>query len=127
MKTINKVMTHNEIYQIAVSLLNNFTAIDSYLPAAVAFSIQKNKQMMLNIANEIEESRLSILQHYNASNSLDNIEIPTNLIEQANNELKALLSIEQELKIYTFKIEELDGVKFTPNQMDSILFMIDEE
>lgn len=127
MKTINKVMTHNEIYQIAVNLLNNFTAIDSYLPAAVAFSIQKNKQMMLNIANEIEESRLSILQHYNASNSLDNIEIPTNLIEQANNELKALLSIEQELKIYTFKIEELDGVKFTPNQMDSILFMIDEE
>ena len=128
MKTINKIMSHNEIYQIAVELLNNFTETNNiYLPAAVAFSIQKNKQLFLQIANEIEESRNNILNHYKVDENSREIKIDPNYIDQANNELKDLLNIEQEIKVYTFKIEELNGVKFTPNQMQSILFMIDEE
>lgn len=128
MKTINKIMSHNEIYQVAVELLNNFTDTSNiYLPAAVAFSIQKNKQLFLQIATEIEESRNSILNHYKIDGNQGEIQIDPNFINQANNELKDLLNIQQDIKIYTFKIEELNGVNFTPDQMQSILFMIDEE
>lgn len=127
MKTINKVMSHNEIYQIAVDLLNNFSDVDNYLPAAIAFSIQKNKQTILDLANDIESARMSILTHYNTNSSTENIQIPTELIDKVNSELTDLLNILQEVRIYTFKIEELNGVSFTPKQMQSILFMIDEE
>lgn len=127
MKTINKTMTHNEIYDIAVKLLNNFTDVDNiYLSAAAAFSIQKNKQNFLSVANEIEESRISVLNKYNIGGENEEIQIATENIENANKELKDLLSIESEMKIYTFAIEELDGIKFTPAQMEAILFMIQE-
>lgn len=127
MKTINKIMTHSEIYDIAVKLLNNFTDVDNiYLSAAAAFSIQKNKQNFLSVANEIEESRMSVLNKYNISGENEEIQIATENIENANKELKDLLSIESEMKIYTFAIEELDGIKFTPAQMEAILFMIQE-
>lgn len=128
MKTLNKVFSNSQIYDIAVKILNNFSNIeDVYLPAAVAFSIQKNKKMLVGLAEEIEQARISILSHYNTNDNDKEIKIAADKIEDANNELKALLDIRQELKIYTFKIEELDGVKFTSSQMDSILFMIDEE
>lgn len=127
MKTINKIMTHSEIYDIAVKLLNNFTDVDNiYLSAAAAFSIQKNKQNFLSVANEIEESRMSVLNKYNIGGENEEIQIATENIENANKELKDLLSIESEMKIYTFAIEELDGIKFTPAQMEAILFMIQE-
>ena len=127
MKTINKIMTHSEIYDIAVKLLNNFTDVDYiYLSAAAAFSIQKNKQNFLSVANEIEESRMSVLNKYNIGGENEEIQIATENIENANKELKDLLSIESEMKIYTFAIEELDGIKFTPTQMEAILFMIQE-
>ena len=127
MKTINKTMTHNEIYDIAVKLLNNFTDVDNiYLSAAAAFSIQKNKQNFLSVANEIEESRMSVLNKYNIGGENEEIQIATENIENANKELKDLLSIESEMKIYTFAIEELDGIKVTPTQMEAILFMIQE-
>jgi hypothetical protein len=127
MKTINKTMTHNEIYDIAVKLLNNFTDVDNiYLSAAAAFSIHKNKQNFLSVANEIEESRMSILNKYNIGGENEEIQIATENIENANKELKDLLSIESEMKIYTFAIEELDDIKFTPTQMEAILFMIQE-
>lgn len=127
MKTINKIMTHSEIYDIAVKLLNNFTDVDNiYLSAAAAFSIQKNKQNFLSVANEIEESRMSVLNKYNIGGENEEIQIATENIENANKELKDLLSIESEMKIYTFAIEELDGIKFTPTQMEAILFMIQE-
>lgn len=127
MKTINKIMTHSEIYDIAVKLLNNFTDVDNiYLSAAAAFSIQKNKQNFLSVANEIEASRMSVLNKYNIGGENEEIQIATENIENANKELKDLLSIESEMKIYTFAIEELDGIKFTPTQMEAILFMIQE-
>ena len=128
MKTIVKTLTHNEIYDITVNLIDKFTDTeDIYLPAMISFSIQKNKQKLLDIANEIEEGRMAILKHYNVSENNEEIQIDPEKIEQVNSELKDLLSIQQDVKLYTFKIEELGDVKFTTSQMQSILFMIDED
>ena len=69
---------------------------------------------------------MSVLNKYNIGGENEEIQIATENIENANKELKDLLSIESEMKIYTFAIEELDGIKFTPTQMEAILFMIQE-
>lgn len=129
MKTINKTFNNDEIYRIAVELLNSFSDSDqnTYLPAAVAFSIQKNKTAILNLANDIENHRVNILTKYSVNIEGDQLQIDPEKVNDANKELKDLLEIEQEIKVYTFKIEELMEVKFTPAQMNAILFMIDEE
>ena len=105
MKTINKTMTHNEIYKIALSFLNNFgeDSNSTYLPAAVAFSIQKNKTTLLNLGNEVEQSILQILQHYGEFDENGGIQVKQENIDIVNKELQDLLEIEQEIKVYTFK------------------------
>lgn len=129
MKTVNKTFNNDEIYQIAVELLNSFSDSDqnTYLPAAVAFSIQKNKATILNLANDIENHRINILTKYSINIEGDQLQIDPEKVNDANKELKDLLEIEQEIKVYTFKIEEIMEVRFTPAQMNAILFMIDEE
>lgn len=130
MKTINKTLTHGEIYELALSLIQSFNDVEMYLPAAVAFSIQKNKKNIVDIATEIDNVRIEILNRYK-NPDLDlgpnEIRIEPEYIEQANKELNDLLAIQTEIKIYTFKIEELEGISFTPSQIQSILFMIDED
>lgn len=125
MKAIYQTMTYAEIYNIAVKLVENFAEVNNiYLSAAVVFSIQKNKQILLEIASEIEASRKEVLNKYKFNENLEVIQIAPEKIEMVNKELQQLLSIEEEVKIYTFSIDELEDAKFTPLQMEAILFMI---
>ena len=43
MKTINKVMTQEEIYQIASNFMNYFDDNENKMSVAIAYAIQKNK------------------------------------------------------------------------------------
>lgn len=126
MKTINKNLTNNEIYSYAIALMNNFPESDAYMPAAVAYSIQKNKTTIISLGEEIEKSRLSIIQHYELENLKEDDFIEQEVIDKANAELLSLLNIEQEVKIYTFSIEDLSDVKLTSAQMQALMFMIEE-
>lgn len=127
MKTINKTFTNNEIYQLATELVGSFNDNMMYLPAAVNYSIQKNKKTLLEIATEIEQERTNIIKHYANIDDSGNYQIPQDLIDIVNHELMGILSIKQEIKIYTFKIEEIVDVQLTSAQMSSIMFMIEEE
>ena len=126
MKTINKNLTNNEIYSYALALVNNFSENDIYMPAAVAYSIQKNKTTIIGLGEEIEKSRLSIIQHYELDKIQDGDEIDSTVIKKANVELMDLLNIEQEVKIYTFDINALNDIKFTAAQMQALMFMIED-
>lgn len=126
MKTITKTMTNGEIYQLAVGLINNFNDNETYMPAAVAFSIQKNKSSFTAIAEEIEKSRMSIIQHYSKTTDENGFNVPAESIEEANKELFDLLSIEQEIKIYMFEVDKIEDIKFTSAQMQAIMFMIED-
>ena len=126
MKTINKNLTNNEIYSHALALMNDFQENDAYMPAAVAYSIQKNKDTVVGLGEEIEKSRLSIIQHYELDKLEEGQEVDPAIIEKANAELIDLLSIEQEVKIYTFSIEALNDVKLTSAQMQALMFMIED-
>lgn len=130
MKTINKMMTNGEIYQNALNLVNSFNEKDQkeiYFPAAVNFSILKNKTLVHDIAEEIEKSRMDIILHYSTSQNGDTIVINPEDVDKANKELEDLLNIQQEIKVYTFKIEDLSEIQLTSAQMQAILFMIEED
>lgn len=127
MKTINKEMTNGEIYSYAIGMSNHLTDNESYMPAMIAFGIQKNKTLLTSLGEDIEKSRMSIIQHYSISQEGENYTIDPNCIDKANKELSDLLSIVQEVKIYTCKISELEDVKLTSAQMQCLMFMIDEE
>ena len=127
MRTINKSLKNGEIYSYAVELLNNFVDPTTYLPAAVIFCIEKNKKLLLELANEIEVMRVEILQHYQMIKTEEGFQISPEEVDQANKEIKDLLDIVTEVKLYVFNIEELKDLEFTPSQMEAILFMIDEE
>lgn len=127
MKTINKILTNGEIYDLAIRFSKSFMDNELYLPAAVNYSIQKNKTIISEMAKEIEQHRINIIHHYGEILENGNVIVPENKIDNANKEINDLLSIEQEVKIYTFKIEEIADVQLTSAQMSSIMFMIEEE
>lgn len=127
MKTINKHMTNGEIYSYAIGMMNTFNDNEAYMPAAIAYSIQRNKQILTEIAEDVEKRRMDIIQHYSCEQEGDNFKIDPDQVDSANKELNDLLNISQEIKLYTFKIEEISDVKLTSAQMQSLMFMIDED
>lgn len=126
MQSVNKIMTNNEIYKLALDLTNaKFEESDIYIPAAVNFAIQKNKSALMDIAEVIEKGRMNIIQHYGELNEEGSFVVPEDKIDEANNELMDLLEIEQEVKLYYCDIEALNNVQLTYTQMEAIMFMIE--
>jgi hypothetical protein len=126
MQSVNKMMTNNEIYKLALDLTNaKFEESNIYIPAAVNFAIQKNKSALMDIAEVIEKGRMNIIQHYGELNEEGSFVVPEDKIDEANNELKDLLEIEQEIKLYYCDIEALNNVQLTYSQMEAIMFMIE--
>lgn len=127
MKTINKVMTQEEIYQIASNFMNYFDDNENKISVAIAYAIQKNKQTLVTIAQEIEQNRHIILTRYGTLQEDGNFFIPKEAIAEANSELQKLLQIQEEVKIYTLTLEELQSIQLTMSQMNTLMFMIDED
>jgi hypothetical protein len=116
---------NQQIYQIANNILSNLDGLDIYIPAKANFFIQKNVSALAVAAQEIEKSRLEIAKHYGVLDEGEQqYKIPEDKIEEASKELNDLFSIEQELDIKTFSIEDLGSAEFTPAQMQAIMFMI---
>ena len=127
MKAITKIMTNGEIYQIAIGLMNaGFNDNEVYMPAAVSFAIQKNKTVLTGTAEDVEKGRMTIIEHYSTGQTEEGFTIPPEAVDKANKELSDLLNIEQEVKIYTFSIEDLNDIKLTSAQMQAIMFMIED-
>lgn len=119
-------LTNQEIYQIAnIDIFNELKEV--YLPAKINFFIQKNIKTIANCVEAIEKTRIEIAQHYGTLDSETNQYIvKEENIEQAKQELAELFSIEQELDIKTFSIEELNNISITPIAMQALMFMIED-
>ena len=125
MKSTSVKMNNGMIYQYALALSEALSDNDLQIPVAVLFSIEKNKQTLMAIAQDVEKYRIDIIKKYGEEVN-GNYNVPKDKIEIANKELKDLFSIEQEVKIYKFNIEDLGDIKLTSNQMNAILFMIED-
>ena len=126
MKIKTQFMTHNEIYQIALNFLNNFETNEVRMPAAIAFAIQKNKTNFIAMGQEIEQSRVEIIQHYGTLQEDGQYMVKAEYIDQANKELYDLLNMEAEMKVYVIDINDLNDITFTSAQMETLMFMIEE-
>lgn len=119
-------LTNKTIYDLATEL-NSLQDLKTYIPIKANFFIQKNILTITAAAQEIEESRLNIAQTYGkATEESGQYSIPEDKREEALKELHDLFSIKQELDIKKISIDDLGNAEFTPAQMRSLMFMIEE-
>ena len=120
-------MTNNEIYIRATALAEAFQDGSQKLPIKVNFYLQKNKTALINLAQDIEKSRIEIAEAYGTlDNETSQYVIPSEKIADAAKELEDLFNLEQEVQIYKINIDSLsDDLAMTTAQMEAIMFMID--
>lgn len=118
-------LTNQKIYNTAMAL-SSFS-IDGKMPVRINFFLQKNIQILIAAAEEIEEARLKIAQDFGELNQ-DGTQfvIPPEKMLEARKELNDLFNLEQDLSIHIFKLEDFDGIDLTYQQLSNIMFMIEE-
>lgn len=122
-----KKMTNNEIYGVANAMAKAFDDSTQRLPVKVNFYMQKNKATLVALAQEIEKSRIEILQKHGTLNEETNqFEFKNDDAQNVVNELNELFALEQDVNIYTVDIDSFgDSVTLTTEQMEALMFMID--
>ena len=120
-------LTNNQIYTYATDLAAAFQDSNQKLPIKVNFYLQKNKEILTTMAQDIEKARIDLLSQYGTLDYESNrfAILPEN-IEIASKELNDLFNLEQEVNIYKVNIDSFgDDLSLTTGQMEALLFMID--
>ena len=119
-------LTNKQIYDYAMLMNEAFKDNTQRLPVKINFYLQKNKTTLLNLAQDIEASRLEIINTFGEYIEEKNqYLIPRDKVEDAQKELNDLFNLEQEVNIYTIDINSLDeDMTLTMGQMEAMLFMI---
>ena len=118
-------LTNTQIYYGAKNLSSAFST-SLYLPAKANFYIQKNSQTLAALAQEIEENRINIIKHYGVADDNGNIQVPEDKMSEASQEINDLFTIEQDVNIFTFSVEAFGNSQLSIEQMNAIMFMIEE-
>lgn len=120
----NKQIIEN--YEFLQASFNNNV---KYFPAKVSFIIMKNIKSFSTLAQEIYLMRDNIIKHYGMPNTNedDTYVISKESREFAQKELDDLIELEQEVNILKLKFSDIENLEFTMNQMEAIMFMIEEE
>lgn len=123
------LLTNKQIYNYTNILTPIFEELkQAKLPVKVNFYLQKNKNALLNLAQEIEIARIDIMQkkgiisesgtEYVFNNNQDR--------EETIKELNDLFNLEQEVNIYQIALNDFgDNIYLTMEQMEAIMFMIE--
>ena len=119
-------MTNLEIYNITNNLLEAFDDSNIKLPIKINFFLQRNKKILLKLAQEIEESRINIAKQYGEQKENGNFLIKPEDTVKVQKELDDLFNIEQDVQIAKININELDpNMELTSAQMEALMFMIE--
>jgi hypothetical protein len=118
-------MKNIDIYNAANGIAEAFNDATQYLPIKINFYIQKNKAILMALAQDIETSRLSIIQNYGApTEDGEHYRIPNENLDIVQQELNDLFMLEQEVGIYKVDIDTLpDDISLTTGQMEALMFM----
>lgn len=121
------MMTNNEIYTYTRQLMEAFQDGEQRLPIKVNFYLQKNKNTLLALAQDIEKARLEIAQNYGVlDESGEQYQIPNDKLADASKELEDLFNLEQDVAIHKISVDSLsDDLTLTTAQMEAIMFMVD--
>lgn len=120
-------MLNSEIYSHANQLLEAFQDNSQKLPIKINFYLQKNKATLIEMAQEIEKTRMDIAYSYGELDTeLNQFIIPPEKMIEASRELNDLFNLEQDVNIYMININSLsDDYDMTTAQMEAIMFMIE--
>ena len=99
-------MKNKEVYNLSNNFHNAFDKDDKYRPAKVMYIIYKNIKKLDEIVNDLEQFRLNVINNYADIHSDDTYSIETEKCALAN--------------------KELEDLEFTPQQMEALMFMIEE-
>ena len=125
---MNITLTNNQIYNYTDSFIKNFSQKDIKFPVKVNFYLLKNQNALLSLAQEIGQERVNIAQEYGILNEeTQQYEVPPEKIQEAKKKLDDLFNLTQEVKIYKVKLEDFGNIELTPDQMEALLFMIEDE
>lgn len=121
------IMTNNEIYTYTRQLMEAFTDSEQKLPIKINFYLQKNKNTLLALAQDIERSRLEIAQSFGTLDDAgEQYIIPNDKLAEASKELEDLFNLEQDVAIHKISIDSLnDDLMLSAAQMEALMFMID--
>ena len=120
-------MTNNEIYTYTRQLMDAFSDGEQKLPIKINFYLQKNKNTLLALAQDIERSRLEIAQSFGTLDEAgEQYVIPNDNLAEASKELEDLFNLEQDVAIHKISIDSLnDDLMLSAAQMEALMFMID--
>ena len=120
-------LTNNQIYTYATDLAAAFQDTNLKLPIKINFYLQKNKETLIAMAQDIEKTRIDLLSNYgNLDQETNRFTIDPDKIDAAQKELEDLFNLEQEVNIYKVNIDNFgDDLSLTTGQMEALLFMID--
>lgn len=127
MATKNITLTNLEIYTIAQALMENITT-DINLPVKVGFYIQKNMKKMMELAQEIEKSRMEIFDKYGEKDEENNqYKFDKSVQEQVQKELNDLFDLTQDVKTNMLELDWFDDIDLNANQIAAISYMITDD
>lgn len=119
-------MTNLEIYNIATKLADAFSDTQQKFPVKMNFFLQKNKKTFIDLAREIEESRLLIARTYGTLTDEGNYNVTAENVATAKEELNELFNIEQDVHVAKISFDDLDpNMELTAAQMEALMFMIE--
>ncbi len=118
-----------DIYSLATVLTdafsNNEEDKETSLPIKINFFLQKNINKIIDLAQDIDQTRSDIIKKYGVLNEETNqYDVPTEKIEEAQQELNDLFNIEQEVQLNMLDINLFDTVSISEKKGNAILFMI---
>jgi hypothetical protein len=124
---IRKTMKNMEIYNTANSLLESFSD-DLNLPVKINFYLQKNIKTVVDIAQDIEKTRLEIFDKYGTKDEeTQQYHFDEDVIDTVNKEITDLFELEQEVKVNLLELDWFDSIDLSTSQVNAISFMIKEE
>lgn len=125
---MKKEMTNMEIFGLSKALNEAFNNEEKYLPAKLNYYITKNKNVLAQLTESIEEVRLNIIKQFGVlEEGKDYYSFSPENTKIANQELANLLNITQQVDVLMVHLSDLEELEFTPKQMQALLFMIEED
>lgn len=123
--TIN--LRNGEIFSVAIILKEFCENPELVLPIKANFYLQKNKAVLLELAQEIETARNEIFAKYGTLNDEGTgYNFEEAVIADANAELEELLMLSQEVSLYMINIDDFKDIKLNNQEMSALMLMIDE-
>ena len=119
---------NNDIINYAEKIRNAFSNTKKDFPVKVIFYIQKNQNLLYKLADEIETVRVSILKQYaDLSEDGEYYVFREDTKTIATEKLRDLSELQQEVNISMITLEDLKDISLTKDEIDAIMFMIQDE